>query len=89
MRWVARAPNVIGGDKNSIFESFRFPAPKVAWDLGAGDRKLSKMEFFDTPHDIGGPGYPSHPFSILMRLATYLYILYIYVIVLAASWHKR
>ena len=25
MRWVARAPNVMGGDKNSIFESFRFP----------------------------------------------------------------
>ena len=24
MRWVARAPNVMGGVKNSIFESFRF-----------------------------------------------------------------
>ena len=35
-----------------------------------------------------GSGYPSHPLSILMRLATYLYILYIYVVVLAASWHK-
>ena len=32
--------------------------------------------------------FPSHPLSILMRLATYLYILYIYVVVLAASWHK-
>ena len=30
MRWVARAPNVMGGVKNSIFESFRFPAPKLA-----------------------------------------------------------
>ena len=86
MRWVARAPNVMGGVKISIFESFRFPAPKLA--LVPGSRKLSKMEFFDTPHDIGGPGYPSHPLSILMRLTTYLYILYIYVVVLAASWHK-
>ena len=30
MRWVARAPNVIGGVKNSIFDSFRSPAPKLA-----------------------------------------------------------
>ena len=30
MRWVARAPNVMGGVKNSIFESFRFPAPKTS-----------------------------------------------------------
>ena len=30
MRWVARAPNVMGGVKNSIFESFRFPAPKLS-----------------------------------------------------------
>ena len=38
-------------------------------------------------HSLGS-GFPSHPLSILMRLATYLYILYIYVVVLAASWHK-
>ena len=30
MRRVARPPNVMGGVKNSIFESFRFPAPKLA-----------------------------------------------------------
>ena len=74
MRLVARAPNVMGGVKNSIFESFRSPAPKLALVPGAAS--------------TGGPGYPSHPLSILMRLATYLYILYIYVVVLAASWHK-
>ena len=28
MRWVARSPNVTGGVKNSIFGSFRSPAPK-------------------------------------------------------------
>ena len=46
------------------------------------------MEFFDTPHDIGGPGYSSHPLSIPMRLATYFYITYTFITVLAASWHK-
>ena len=30
MRWVARAPNVMGVSKNSIFDSFRSPAPKLA-----------------------------------------------------------
>ena len=30
MTWVARSPNVMGGVGNSIFDSFRFPAPKLA-----------------------------------------------------------
>ena len=30
MRWVARAPNVMGVSKNSIFDSFPSPAPKLA-----------------------------------------------------------
>ena len=29
MRWVARAPNVMGVSKNSIFYSFWSPAPKL------------------------------------------------------------
>ena len=70
---------VRGGCKKNIFDMSRYLAPKLAF---VPESRL------DTPHDIGGPGYPSHPLSILMRLATYLYILYIYVVVLAASWHK-
>ena len=36
----------------------------------------------------GGPGYPPHPLSILMRLATYIYISYTFIAISAASWHK-
>ena len=62
-----------------------FLAQELVWEQ---ETENSRKWNFWHPHDIGGPGYPSHPLSILMRLATYLYILYIYVVVLAASWHK-
>ena len=42
MRWVARTPNVMGGVKNSIFESFRYPAPKLA--LVPGSRKYYDID---------------------------------------------
>ena len=62
-----------------------FLAQELVWEQETENPR--KWNFWH-PHDIGGPGYPSHPLSILMRLATYLYILYIYVVVLAAFWHK-
>ena len=76
MRRVARPPNgsrvIFSCTELAIFDTSRSNAPKLALVPGSG----------------GGSGYPSHPLSILMRLAKYLYMLYIYVVVLSASWHK-